>query len=65
MSQETAASGEVAGEEALSQTDANRLHEARKKILAELGKIIVGQEDVIDEIIICLFSRGHLDWPKR
>jgi MoxR-like ATPase len=60
MSQETAASGEVAGEEALSQTDANRLHEARKKILAELGKIIVGQEDVIDEIIICLFSRGHV-----
>jgi MoxR-like ATPase len=60
MSQEAAASGTVADEEALSQADAHRLHEARKKILDELGKIIVGQENVIDEIMICLFSRGHV-----
>jgi MoxR-like ATPase len=48
------------GEEVLSEADASRLHEARKKILDELGKIIVGQENVIDEIMICLFSRGHV-----
>lgn len=46
--------------QSLSEADANRLHEARKKILDELGKIIVGQENVIDEIMICLFSRGHV-----
>jgi MoxR-like ATPase len=48
------------GEEVLSEADASSLHEARKKILDELGKIIVGQEGVIDEIMICLFSRGHV-----
>jgi MoxR-like ATPase len=48
------------GEEVLSEADASRLHEARRKILDELGKIIVGQENVIDEIMICLFSRGHV-----
>ena len=50
----------VSGEEPLSDADAARLHEARKRILDELGKIIVGQEAVIDEILICLFSRGHV-----
>ncbi|MEM1068416.1 MAG: MoxR family ATPase [Planctomycetota bacterium] len=51
---------EAAPQETLSEADASRLHEARKKILDELGKIIVGQESVIDEIMICLFSRGHV-----
>ena len=46
-------------EEQLSQADASRLHEARSRIIEQLGKIIVGQETVIDEIMICLFSRGH------
>src|SRR6056297_614335 len=50
----------AANEETLSEADASRLHEARKRVLAELGKIIVGQEHVIDEILICLFSRGHV-----
>ncbi len=51
---------EAASGEMLSEADASRLHDARKKILDQLGKIIVGQEDVIDEIMICLFSRGHV-----
>jgi MoxR-like ATPase len=51
---------EPAHEEALSEADAKLLHQARKNILGELGKIIVGQESVIDEIMICLFSRGHV-----
>src|SRR6056297_937974 len=50
----------AANEETLSEADASRLHEARKRILDQLGKIIVGQEHVIDEILICLFSRGHV-----
>ncbi|MFK8115048.1 MAG: AAA family ATPase [Rubripirellula sp.] len=49
-----------AGGEVLSEADASRLHEARRKILEQLGKVIVGQENVIDEIMICLFSRGHV-----
>jgi MoxR-like ATPase len=60
MSTEVTDGGAPAGEEALSEADANRLHEARQKIIDELGKIIVGQEEVIDEIMICLFSRGHV-----
>jgi MoxR-like ATPase len=60
MSTEATDGGAPAGEDALSEADASRLHEARQKILDELGKIIVGQEEVIDEIMICLFSRGHV-----
>ncbi|MGB7326905.1 MAG: MoxR family ATPase [Rubripirellula sp.] len=55
MTQDAAANGEM-----LSEADASRLHEARQRILEQLGKVIVGQEHVIDEILICLFSRGHV-----
>ncbi|MGN6135194.1 MAG: AAA family ATPase [Aureliella sp.] len=37
----------------------DRLQKARQEILDQLGKTIVGQQDVIDELLICLFSRGH------
>ncbi|WP_164102814.1 AAA family ATPase [Candidatus Laterigemmans baculatus] len=39
--------------------DAERLAAARQSILDQLGRIIVGQREVIDELMICLFSRGH------
>ncbi len=39
--------------------DAERLANARQRILDQLGQIIVGQREVIDELLICLFSRGH------
>jgi MoxR-like ATPase len=35
------------------------LKEARVGIEQELGKVIVGQRKVIDELIVALFSRGH------
>ena len=35
------------------------LKRAREKILAELKKQIVGQQEVIDELLIALFSQGH------
>ena len=60
MSTEATDGGAPSGDDVLSEADANRLHEARQRILDELGKIIVGQEAVIDEIMICLFSRGHV-----
>ena len=37
-----------------------RLHDAYGRIRAELSKVIVGQGDVIDLMLIALFSRGHI-----
>ena len=36
-----------------------RLGEARTRILGELRKIIVGMDQVIDEMMIAVFARGH------
>ena len=36
-----------------------RLGEARDKIVAELRKTIVGMDEVIDEMMIAIFARGH------
>ena len=36
-----------------------RLGEARDKIVTELRKTIVGMNDVIDEMMIAIFARGH------
>jgi MoxR-like ATPase len=36
-----------------------RLRDAHARILAELEKVIVGQQQVIDEMMIAIFSRGH------
>ncbi|MEO0474467.1 MAG: MoxR family ATPase [Planctomycetota bacterium] len=35
------------------------LGQARDKIVAELRKVIVGMDDVVDEMMIAIFSRGH------
>ncbi|MFQ5805164.1 MAG: AAA family ATPase [Phycisphaerae bacterium] len=37
-----------------------RLHEAYGVIRSELSKVIVGQEEVIDQLLIALFARGHV-----
>jgi MoxR-like ATPase len=37
-----------------------RLKEARDRIKTEVGKIIVGQEKVIDELLIAILSNGHV-----
>jgi MoxR-like ATPase len=37
-----------------------RLHEAYGVIRSELSKVIVGQEEVIDLLMIALFARGHV-----
>src|SRR5271155_4675472 len=31
-----------------------------KLVRAEIGKIIVGQQDVVDGVLICLFAGGHV-----
>jgi MoxR-like ATPase len=38
---------------------AERLQKAKKDILEQLGSVIVGQEHVIEQLLIALFSRGH------
>ncbi|HBT75563.1 MAG TPA: AAA family ATPase, partial [Planctomycetaceae bacterium] len=37
----------------------SKLAEAREKVLEQLSQVIVGQTDVIDELLISVFSRGH------
>src|SRR5947207_7914832 len=36
-----------------------KLEDARAKIIAQMSQIIVGQDAVIEELLISLFSRGH------
>ncbi len=36
-----------------------RLQRAYRDMRAELGKVIVGQETVIEELLIAMFCRGH------
>ncbi len=55
-----AAGNEGAAPEELSAEDAARLNDAKDQIGQELGKVIVGQQEVIEEIMIGLFSRGHV-----
>ncbi len=37
----------------------DELREAHARLRAELGRVIVGQKEVIDRLAICLFARGH------
>jgi MoxR-like ATPase len=37
----------------------DQLQQAKPRILRELGKVIVGQHDVIEQILIALFAGGH------
>jgi len=49
-------------EEALGSDDVRRIDELRDahaRLKAELGRVIVGQAEVIDRLAICLFARGH------
>src|SRR5687768_6059836 len=37
----------------------HRLGQASEKIRRQLAQVIVGQDDVIEQLLISLFSRGH------
>src|SRR5262249_16545420 len=53
---------EQAIEENLGQDDLDairRLRDAFNEIKAQMAKVIVGQDQVIEELLIALFSRGH------
>ena len=47
------------GDEPLAAGVIEKLQDAREGILRQLGKVIVGQQDVIEELLISIFSRGH------
>ena len=36
-----------------------KLNEAYRRITAELGRVIVGQQQVIEELLVAMFARGH------
>ena len=36
-----------------------RLHELHGQLKSELARVIIGQDEVIERLLICLFSRGH------
>src|SRR5215468_10030601 len=37
----------------------DHLRDAYARLRKELGRVIVGQKDVIERLAICLFARGH------
>jgi MoxR-like ATPase len=37
-----------------------RLNEAYQTILGQISKVIVGQQEVVDNVLVALFSRGHI-----
>ncbi len=47
------------GSPAITPDAIDRLQAARDSIRGQLSKVIVGQQDVIDQLLICIFSRGH------
>jgi len=52
-----------AGKPALSHEDAAvvaRLREAHAKVREEMAKVVVGQEEIIDHLLIGLLCRGHV-----
>jgi len=45
--------------EPVATVGAERVAEGRERILAELRKVIVGQDEVVDQVLIALFTGGH------
>ena len=46
---------ELSGEEIV-----DKVKKSREKMVSELGKVIVGQNEVLEQIAIAMFSRGHV-----
>src|SRR6187431_3197457 len=60
MTHQDPSASPMAGESIRDEASAIRkLGQAREKIIAQLSQIIVGQHQVIEELLISLFSRGH------
>ena len=46
-------------EQPIGQEAVDLMQKAREQILGELSQVIVGQQDVVEQILISMFSRGH------
>ncbi|MCM8530858.1 MAG: MoxR family ATPase [Lentisphaeraceae bacterium] len=46
---------ELSGEEVVE-----KVKQAREKLVSELGKVIIGQDEILEQIAIALFSKGHV-----
>ncbi len=47
-------------ESSVAAISAERVAEGRERILAELRKVIVGQDEVVEQVLIALFTGGHV-----
>ena len=47
------------GGEAVVNGIAERVADARARIMAELGKVIVGQDEAVEQVLIALLTGGH------
>lgn len=45
---------------AITQASIEKLNQAFESIREQMSKVIVGQDDVIEQLLIALFSRGHV-----
>jgi MoxR-like ATPase len=45
--------------EQVATISADKVAEGRDRILGELGKVIVGQDEVVEQVLIALFTGGH------
>ncbi len=43
----------------ISAQSVDQLHQAYGRLKGQIGKVIVGQDDVIEQLLIALFSQGH------
>jgi len=43
----------------VASVSAEKVAEGRERILTELRKVIVGQDDVVEQVLIALFTAGH------
>ena len=51
--------GTEMAERPIGQDAIDLMQKAREQILGELSQVIVGQQDVVEQILISMFSRGH------
>src|SRR6266566_1468802 len=47
------------GGEVVAHGIAEQIADARQRIMAELGKVIVGQDEAVEQVLIALFTGGH------
>ncbi|SVE11430.1 uncharacterized protein METZ01_LOCUS464284, partial [marine metagenome] len=40
-------------------SEVKRVQKSVEKLRAEIGKVIVGQDEVVEQLLIAIFSRGH------